>query len=220
MIVFSYCRLGSGAYIAHTDVLKTICRTLRRCGIDVAYSDGFNRHMRVKLTHPLPLGVSSVAEWAAFEARDERRAFDGFASAFNAHCPCFLRATDAYLTVGNPKLAAKIIASDYRIDSAELVGRASEIADLKNGFVADVARCGKIRTIDYSGYVYSIDVSDNGLSVRLSSGAKNLRADTFLNAVRDRVGIDVPLVRVTRTDQLLMRGGRLVGVREYMNGLA
>ena len=63
MITLSYRRFGNGIYISHTDVIRSLNRTIRRAGIDVNYSKGFNRHMSLKLTQPLPLGIASDDEW-------------------------------------------------------------------------------------------------------------------------------------------------------------
>lgn len=58
MITIGFKRTGDGVFVPHTDVLRVLNRTFRRAGICVEYSKGFNRHMSLKMTQPLPLGVA------------------------------------------------------------------------------------------------------------------------------------------------------------------
>ncbi|MCX7912720.1 MAG: TIGR03936 family radical SAM-associated protein [Dehalococcoidales bacterium] len=49
-------------FISHLDLMRLWQRALRRAGIAVAYSEGFNPHPRLSLAAPLALGVTSEAE--------------------------------------------------------------------------------------------------------------------------------------------------------------
>jgi radical SAM-linked protein len=49
-------------FISHLDLIRVWHRALRRAGIRIAYSEGFNPHPRLALAAPLPLGVTSEAE--------------------------------------------------------------------------------------------------------------------------------------------------------------
>jgi len=58
-------RFGRGAalkYISHLDLTRMWHRALRRAGIALAYSEGFNPHPKLSLAAPLQLGVTSEAE--------------------------------------------------------------------------------------------------------------------------------------------------------------
>lgn len=58
-------RFGRGdelKYISHLDLTRLWHRALRRAGIAIAYSEGFNPHPRLSLAAPLQLGVTSDAE--------------------------------------------------------------------------------------------------------------------------------------------------------------
>ena len=49
-------------FISHLDIIRLWHRALRRAGIELAYSEGFNPHPRISLAAPLALGVTSEAE--------------------------------------------------------------------------------------------------------------------------------------------------------------
>jgi radical SAM family uncharacterized protein/radical SAM-linked protein len=50
-------------FTSHLDVLRTFERAIRRCGIPIAYSEGFHPHPRVAFGPPLPLGFVSESEY-------------------------------------------------------------------------------------------------------------------------------------------------------------
>jgi radical SAM-linked protein len=58
-------RFGRGAevkFISHLDIIKLWYRALRRAGIELAHSEGFNPHPKISVAAPLALGVTSEAE--------------------------------------------------------------------------------------------------------------------------------------------------------------
>jgi len=50
-------------FTSHLDVLRTFERSIRRCGIPIAYSEGFHPHPKISFGPPLPLGFISEAEY-------------------------------------------------------------------------------------------------------------------------------------------------------------
>ena len=54
---------GEGTrYIGHLDILRTFVRALRRAGVPVKYSEGFNPHAVMAFALPLGVGVTSECE--------------------------------------------------------------------------------------------------------------------------------------------------------------
>ena len=50
-------------FISHLDVLKTIQKNIRRAGLPIEYSQGFNPHMTTSIAQPLSVGVYSSGEY-------------------------------------------------------------------------------------------------------------------------------------------------------------
>ena len=50
-------------FISHLDLMRTIQRIIRRSGIPIEYSKGFNPHMALSLAQPLSVGVYSDGEY-------------------------------------------------------------------------------------------------------------------------------------------------------------
>ena len=58
-------RFGRGnevKYISHLDLMRFWERAIRRSGLSLAYTEGFNPHPRISLAAPLSVGVTSEAE--------------------------------------------------------------------------------------------------------------------------------------------------------------
>ena len=53
-------------YIGHLDVMRLFQRAIRRAGLPVAYSKGFNPHQLLSFANPLPLGMTSEGEYGDF----------------------------------------------------------------------------------------------------------------------------------------------------------
>lgn len=57
-------------FVAHLDLMRTIQRMMKRSGLPVEYSKGFNPHINLSLAQPLAVGVYSSGDYvdAYFEA--------------------------------------------------------------------------------------------------------------------------------------------------------
>ena len=57
------------SFISHLEYVKTIERAIKRAKIPVAYSEGFNPHMKISLASALGVGVSSNCEACEIELK-------------------------------------------------------------------------------------------------------------------------------------------------------
>ena len=58
-----FSKTGRAKYVSHLDLLKVFTRCARRTGIELEYSQGFNPHAELVFSAPLPLGMTSDAEY-------------------------------------------------------------------------------------------------------------------------------------------------------------
>lgn len=58
---------GLAVYISHLDLMRTWERALRRAGVRLAFSAGFNPHPKMSFAQALALGVDSCAEYLDLE---------------------------------------------------------------------------------------------------------------------------------------------------------
>ena len=54
-------------YISHLELMRAIQRILKRSGLPIRYSEGFNPHIVLSIAVPIPVGVCGLKEYADFE---------------------------------------------------------------------------------------------------------------------------------------------------------
>ena len=57
-----FSKTGRARYISHLDLSRVMQRSLRRAGIPLWYTEGFNRHPYVTFAAPLSLGFEGLQE--------------------------------------------------------------------------------------------------------------------------------------------------------------
>ena len=63
VVRLKFCKVGTLQYISHLDLQRTFNRVIKRSGIPVWYTKGFNPHMKLVFSSPLSIGSESVCEY-------------------------------------------------------------------------------------------------------------------------------------------------------------
>lgn len=61
-----YEKTGRARFISHLDMMRFMTRALKRSGLPVWYTEGFNRHIYTTFALPLSLGFESLCEFMDF----------------------------------------------------------------------------------------------------------------------------------------------------------
>ena len=106
-------------FLGHLDLTRMLLRTLRRAGVPLVYSQGFNPKPKVSFGPALSLGVVSEAEYMDFESWDALRGRRACAGACRLVTPAGadLRYAVRRLNNGTPKLGETIRAARYRVQA-------------------------------------------------------------------------------------------------------
>jgi len=83
-------------YISHLNLLRSMHRALRRSGLPVAYSQGFNPHMKISWGRALKVGQASNEEIAEIQLEEFVKPAD-LMSRLNPHLPKGLEIIEAFL---------------------------------------------------------------------------------------------------------------------------
>lgn len=90
-------------FLGHLDMLRTMERAVIRSGIPIAFSEGFNPHM--KIAFDAALGVGVTADPLYLEMKLEKDFYPKkFLHYLPRNCPkgsCFIKSKKSALTVGN-----------------------------------------------------------------------------------------------------------------------
>ena len=66
-----YEKTDNAKYISHLDFVRTYNRTMRRAGLPVAFSEGFNPHPQLSFALPLSVGYTSECELLELKLTEE-----------------------------------------------------------------------------------------------------------------------------------------------------
>jgi len=103
-------------YISHLDYSRAVERAIRRAKLPVAYSEGFNPHMKMAFASALSLGVTSDAEYLDVEVKTEISAADFGAALADQLPPGIVFKAIREITAQHAALMAVVNLATYRIN--------------------------------------------------------------------------------------------------------
>ena len=73
-ITFIFSKKAQMRYISHLDLMRLLTRAMRRAGLPLRMTQGFNPHPRLSLKRALKLGVESESESASILLEEDMEA--------------------------------------------------------------------------------------------------------------------------------------------------
>jgi len=168
-----FSKFGSLRFIGHLDFLRVFQQTIRRAGLPMAFSQGFNPHLLISFALPLPLGMVSVNDYADITLETEIPCAE-IVEKLNAVAPDGLLIKRAYLAEN--KAASVVAVADYALQVRE--GALEEISHA----IGEIVRAETIvipkktkkgvKDTDIRPDILGIHIDDAGIVVmRLSAGS-------------------------------------------------
>lgn len=102
-------------FISHLDLMKVFERAIRRSGLPIAYSQGFNPHPQMVFGLPLAVGMTSEGEYADFDLTQEIDP-ELFIAKVNTSLPEAIRLTAAAVKNTKVNIMASIGGADYELE--------------------------------------------------------------------------------------------------------
>lgn len=187
-------------FISHLDVLKTIQKNIRRAGLPVEFSQGFNPHMNTSIAQPLSVGVYSSGEYMDMILTteiDEQEIIDKL----NSTAPSgikYISALKVPYTVGEkkvPQAMALIDAARYTIkvkysDVSTLEEEMTNLIENETWNTIKKSKKGE-REVNLKTFVkeFSFCIKDGFLvlNVLISTGSReHLSADLLVSYIREK----------------------------------
>lgn len=191
-------------HIGHLDIQRAMQRALRRSGLPVAYSKGFNPHILVTFASALATGA-----WGERELMDVTMASEvspeAFVSAMNKALPPDMQLSEAYVLADkHPALMATLTAADYEItlldeDVAARCHQALE-AFLQQESIITLRKTKRgLNDCDIKPLIHRIDIDGCRIRALLTlTEAMACKPDMLVNALCAFIGCDVPRFVVLR----------------------
>ena len=203
MLVVKYTKKYPMSAISHIDLLRVFQRIIRRAELKVEFSQGFNPHMRLFFSPPMPLGIDSDCEYVTIETN--QKADQAFLQKFNSICSDGIIATQMWNVVKNPNFAKNIDRAEYVLtgDGVDAIKIDANICD-KDYTIEYIDKAGELQTQCVGDLVFECkhDGKDTIKAV-LAFGNKNLRADRFFKYLCNKHGVDFNNCKLQKTHALV-----------------
>ena len=203
-IQFAFQKVGELRFLSHLELMRALARALRRAGIPVAYTQGFNPQPRLALAQALAVGVAGEGELGELDLAEPLAPPDLLAR-WNAQLAPELKILRAWeAPLHGPSLSAGVRGAVYRIQLPPGGGEAPLPAGLGGGgacaeFLAqpcipvEVSKKGTLTTLDARPFLQEFSLlGRNGAltwELRLKAGPEgSVKPSAVMRSfLRDRV---------------------------------
>ncbi|MBI4735994.1 MAG: DUF2344 domain-containing protein [candidate division NC10 bacterium] len=169
-IRFEFQKVGELRYLSHLELMRALQRALRRAGVPLAYTQGFNPQPKVSVAQALAVGVEGLQELGEVEVTSRVDPAELLAG-WNRHLPPELKILRAWeAPLNEPSLSTGVRGASYQIrlqpngwDSTTLaaLGTAGACADFlaQSPIPVEVSKKGQTVTLDARPFVQGFTAS-------------------------------------------------------------
>ena len=159
-------------YIGHLDTITMFDRAFRRSGIDIKFSNGFNKRACFVFALPTGAGIESKCEYMEFEVLDESINLQEIKDNLNKVLPNGFNIVDISLINDKKSIMAKVIESEYCIyvyveNKSGVCDKISNIFDKEEVLVIKKIKDNIIKYIDIKKNILQINISDDNDKIRI-----------------------------------------------------
>jgi radical SAM-linked protein len=190
---------GALQFISHHDLMRTFELALRRAGIDVAHTRGFNPRPKLSFAMALPLGVESMDEILDIDLATPLSPTT-LLELLGKQMPSGIKLMDAWPAKGRPRVTACEFEVLLDLDATKLEELSKRLADfLAGGAVMHSRRKGpgkNIRVLDARAHTLTASLDASRLSVRIAFTPQGGMKATDLLEV---LGLDALAHKIVKT---------------------
>lgn len=185
-----YTKTGRMKFVSHLDMNRLMTRVIRKAGIPVWYTEGFNRHIYINYAVPLSLGFEGVYEIMDIRLIDDGFSFEDLLKSLNAAAPEGIE----FLRADTPVLPTKdIFFAEYELtfdpENAPLYKKLKEFLSKESVICQKKDKKGRIKEFDIIPKIKRAEfLSDKALLVLAAGNEGNLNPSLVLNAFFEETG--------------------------------
>ena len=204
-----FTKTGEASYISLLDLQRVMHRCLKRSGLPVWYTMGFNPHIYLTFACPLPLGQESLTECVDCKTEEENPDFAQWKQALNSVMPQGIEVTH----VEKAGLKAENIGfARYTVTSrdARMAAALEEYNQMAAALLQKKSKRG-MKEIDLKESIPAVQAEACGEGCRFTlllpaSDTLNLNPSLLLKFIEERFGIPAVNSDVLRTEFLTKNG--------------
>ncbi len=210
-----YFRGADVRYVSHLDILKLFDRACRRAELPVAYSSGFNPHPEFVFGMPLPVGVTSEAEYVDIKLYEKISNTELVNRLNNALPPAVRIMKSEHLPEKASNIMKSVTASKYRV-IADFAGNDDSISEIYSKIACELSANRDLvvmkrtksgtRETDIRPMIHSFECSEvaDGVAdiiiVTAAGNITNLRPELAINSLCERLAIKCKILNIHRLE--------------------
>ncbi len=199
-----FTKKGDARFVSHLDMNRMMTRLVRKAGLDIWYTEGFNPHPYMTFALPLPLGFEGLYEIMDIRINDDSFDISKIPDIMNGVCPKSIHFFDAKEP---DKKVGAIAFAEYEIifdDVGEVRNKLSSFLVEKPIIAKKRTKKGDMKEIDLSDKIKDFCItSENGntkLKIILPAGSNdNINPSILLEAFYNKNSDVYYCYDVTRT---------------------
>lgn len=173
-------------FISHLDMTRFMARAIRRAGLPVWYTEGFNPHLYMTFALPLSLGFESDYSVLDIRVLDDDYDISTISEKLNAVCPPYI----TFFSVAEPvKKAGDVAAAEFNItfdDGGDIAEDLNTFLSRESIVVLKKTKKGGEKEIEVGDKIKRFEITNldgnTVLKITLPAGSvENLNPELFLN---------------------------------------
>lgn len=199
-IRIKFAKRGVLKFVGHLDIMRYFQKLIRRAGIDIAYSEGFNPHQKMSFAQPLGVGMLSEGEYVDIEVVTTLSSEDALKALNNASVDGISIISYKLLSENSGNAMASVKGAKYKIEFRD--GYKPENLDFYNEFNRFVTENNSIsvtketkkstQEIDLKPFIYSYDGTSDILNISVSCGSvTNIKPELVMEAFYKHLGMEL-----------------------------
>ncbi len=187
MLLVKFKKVDSFAFCSYLNCRDAIIQTIKRAGIQVEYSQGFNPHELLYFSPPTSLGIESECEYFTIYTKDGA----DFLSRFNANAPSGLQVVWTKEVEARPDFYNLIDVARFEI----------QIGSLGNGINLNKLNCEvfdekKQSVVDICGLVENIQFDNGKFDCIIACGQKsNLKIMNLVKCLKNSFDVEILTIK-------------------------
>lgn len=215
MVVVKYKKMEEGMFFSHLNMIRLWNRILNIAGIEVEYSQGFNRVKKLAFSSPTRVGVESECEYIAFKTEMKTKEVE---TRLEHNTPKWLKIEKVSEIEGKFNVASLNTHAKYFIDFSEYRSLKAKVKNFfeQDSIVIDIILHGEHKKVDVKNRIFDYEISDKGIVVIAGVGAESVRIDQFVLKMLETIGKPNNSYEIVKKEVYHMDDGKLVSIDEML----
>ncbi len=197
-----YKKTGRSKFISHLDLNRLMIRVLKRSGLPIWFTEGFNPHAFITFALPLSLGFESRYDVMDFRVTDLDLSYEEIFERLKSALPPDIVAVKVYEPTTKPKIICFADFEVYVECDDENYNKLSEFLNGDEIIVEKTTKKKEVKTFNVKGKIkqFSIEKTETGAKVYLCLPAGNIENinPTIIFDSAEKSGIEFDITDVIR----------------------